>query len=312
MTDSPRVTWPSPARTTLPLRRTDKTVVDRISRWVAMSATVDYSSAPEAAHPGGSPCNRSFFRGFQGSFGNQRNRYKCDIYRLRRRPYFVAHAPVCRRSLPRQSIARDAGKYAGRTGNGTDELPFAAAGARIGDAGRMLDLDRGFRPARLRGSDPHGGPAAGAAEAGAAGRGQPGLAGNGPSVSVRRQPHFVQTARQRARPGVTQGCPEINPGQSPPLPAIRGEDAGVSRTGERDAFRDQHRHRRTRLGAAGDRSRADEFEPAVSLPAAGHAHNVARPRGRDLGQRPGPRGLVLFQTGSRRPQALEALAEQAR
>ena len=45
MTDSPSVTWPSPASTTLPFRRTDKTVVDRISRFLDMSAIFDYNSA---------------------------------------------------------------------------------------------------------------------------------------------------------------------------------------------------------------------------------------------------------------------------
>ena len=45
--DSPRVTWPSPAMTTLPLRRTDKTVVERISRFFVMSAILDYNSAGE-------------------------------------------------------------------------------------------------------------------------------------------------------------------------------------------------------------------------------------------------------------------------
>ena len=45
MTDSPSVTWPSPARTTLPLRRMDKTVVDRISLFVDMGAILDYTSA---------------------------------------------------------------------------------------------------------------------------------------------------------------------------------------------------------------------------------------------------------------------------
>src|SRR5579871_6224300 len=45
ITDSPSVTWPSPAKTTVPLRRTDNTVVDRISRFCAMSAIFDYSSA---------------------------------------------------------------------------------------------------------------------------------------------------------------------------------------------------------------------------------------------------------------------------
>src|SRR5271155_2798538 len=49
MTDSPRVTWPSPARTTLPLRRMDKTVVERISRFVDMGTILDYSSGePDA------------------------------------------------------------------------------------------------------------------------------------------------------------------------------------------------------------------------------------------------------------------------
>jgi hypothetical protein len=47
MTDSPSVTCPSPARTTLPFRRIDKTVVDRISRFVGMSAIPDYSSAEQ-------------------------------------------------------------------------------------------------------------------------------------------------------------------------------------------------------------------------------------------------------------------------
>src|ERR1700691_2664987 len=44
MTDSPSVTCPSPARTTLPLRRMDKTVVERIRRFVDMSAILNYSS----------------------------------------------------------------------------------------------------------------------------------------------------------------------------------------------------------------------------------------------------------------------------
>src|SRR5258706_9543779 len=44
MTDSPSVTCPSPARTTLPLRRMDSTVVERISRFVDMRAILDYSS----------------------------------------------------------------------------------------------------------------------------------------------------------------------------------------------------------------------------------------------------------------------------
>jgi hypothetical protein len=37
------VTCPSPASTTLPLRRMDKTVVERISRFVDMGAILDYS-----------------------------------------------------------------------------------------------------------------------------------------------------------------------------------------------------------------------------------------------------------------------------
>src|SRR5271163_3311630 len=48
MTDSPSVTCPSPARTTLPLRRMDKTVVERISRFVDMGAILDYSSEAAA------------------------------------------------------------------------------------------------------------------------------------------------------------------------------------------------------------------------------------------------------------------------
>src|SRR5258708_4698028 len=50
MTDSPSVTWPSPARTTLPLRRVGRTVVERISRFVGMSAILDYSSGGKPAH----------------------------------------------------------------------------------------------------------------------------------------------------------------------------------------------------------------------------------------------------------------------
>src|SRR5689334_19232837 len=44
MTPSPRVTCPSPAMTTLPLRRTQRTVVDRIKRFVLMRVILDYSS----------------------------------------------------------------------------------------------------------------------------------------------------------------------------------------------------------------------------------------------------------------------------
>src|ERR1700730_14996610 len=44
MTPSPSVTWPSPAMTTVPLRRTLRTVVERIRRFVGMSAILDYSS----------------------------------------------------------------------------------------------------------------------------------------------------------------------------------------------------------------------------------------------------------------------------
>src|SRR5690348_962297 len=45
MTPSPSVTWPSPAMTTAPLRRTQRTVVDRIRRFVGMRAILDYNSA---------------------------------------------------------------------------------------------------------------------------------------------------------------------------------------------------------------------------------------------------------------------------
>src|SRR5579872_275722 len=44
MTDSPSVTCPSPARTTLPLRRMDRTVVERIRRFWGMRVILDYSS----------------------------------------------------------------------------------------------------------------------------------------------------------------------------------------------------------------------------------------------------------------------------
>src|SRR5580704_2109101 len=44
MTPSPSVTWPSPAMTTAPLRRTQRTVVDRIRRFVGMRAILDYNS----------------------------------------------------------------------------------------------------------------------------------------------------------------------------------------------------------------------------------------------------------------------------
>src|SRR4029079_6788045 len=44
MTPSPSVTWPSPAMTTVPLRRTERTVVERIRRFVGMSAILDYNS----------------------------------------------------------------------------------------------------------------------------------------------------------------------------------------------------------------------------------------------------------------------------
>src|ERR1700682_3852251 len=47
MTPSPTVTWPSPAMTTVPLRRTLRTVVERIRRFVGMSAILDYSSGQE-------------------------------------------------------------------------------------------------------------------------------------------------------------------------------------------------------------------------------------------------------------------------
>src|SRR5450755_4661721 len=45
MTPSPSVTWPSPAMTTVPLRRTLRTAVERIRRVVGMSAILDYNSA---------------------------------------------------------------------------------------------------------------------------------------------------------------------------------------------------------------------------------------------------------------------------
>src|ERR1700680_4146864 len=51
MTPSPRVTWPSPAMTTAPLRRTQRTVVERIRRFVGMSAILDYSSVAGGALP---------------------------------------------------------------------------------------------------------------------------------------------------------------------------------------------------------------------------------------------------------------------
>ncbi len=47
MTPSPSVTWPSPAMTTVPLRRTLRTVVERIRRFVGMSAILDYNSGQD-------------------------------------------------------------------------------------------------------------------------------------------------------------------------------------------------------------------------------------------------------------------------
>src|SRR5206468_1527237 len=49
MTPSPSVTWPSPAMTTAPVRRTQRTVVERIRRLVGMSAILDYNSADHVA-----------------------------------------------------------------------------------------------------------------------------------------------------------------------------------------------------------------------------------------------------------------------
>src|SRR5882757_8758689 len=51
MTPSPRVTWPSPAMTTAPLRRTHRTVVDRIRRFVGMRAILDYNSPRGDSRP---------------------------------------------------------------------------------------------------------------------------------------------------------------------------------------------------------------------------------------------------------------------
>src|SRR5229473_507128 len=48
MMPSPSVTWPSPAMTTLPLRRTQRTVVERTKRFVCMSPILYYSSAKRA------------------------------------------------------------------------------------------------------------------------------------------------------------------------------------------------------------------------------------------------------------------------
>src|SRR5438552_4494317 len=45
MTPSPRVTCPSPAMTTTPLRRTHKTVVERTSLFLLIGTILDYSSA---------------------------------------------------------------------------------------------------------------------------------------------------------------------------------------------------------------------------------------------------------------------------
>src|SRR5712671_935122 len=45
MTDSPSVTWPSPAMTTLSLRRTQRTVVERILRRAGVSAVSSVAAA---------------------------------------------------------------------------------------------------------------------------------------------------------------------------------------------------------------------------------------------------------------------------
>src|SRR5882762_5496691 len=60
MTPSPSVTWPSPAMTTVPLRRTLRTVVDRIRRFVGMRANLDYNSADHVGTAAlGCPVERS-------------------------------------------------------------------------------------------------------------------------------------------------------------------------------------------------------------------------------------------------------------
>src|SRR5467141_786757 len=45
MTDSPSVTWPSPAMTTLSSRRTQRTVVERMRRGVGLSAVLSVATA---------------------------------------------------------------------------------------------------------------------------------------------------------------------------------------------------------------------------------------------------------------------------
>src|ERR1700730_12012251 len=75
ITDSPSVTCPSPARTTFPLRRTDKTVVDRISRFVVMSAILDYSSALSRRSCQGTRWSCTFHLRFQGVIGERRESF---------------------------------------------------------------------------------------------------------------------------------------------------------------------------------------------------------------------------------------------
>src|SRR5260370_40336032 len=45
MTDSPSVTWPSPAMTTLSSRRTQRTVVERMRRGAGLSAVLSVAAA---------------------------------------------------------------------------------------------------------------------------------------------------------------------------------------------------------------------------------------------------------------------------
>src|SRR4051794_25198217 len=98
ITDSPSVTWPSPANTTVPLRRTHKTVVERISLFFAMSVIFDYSSANGALSEARQPTP---IQPFTGCFGNHIRDYRCDIYPPRCGPVTSTHAPVRRGSLQR-------------------------------------------------------------------------------------------------------------------------------------------------------------------------------------------------------------------
>src|SRR5258708_21794357 len=196
MIDSPRVTWPSPDSTPLPFRRTDKTVVDRISRFPVMSTIFDYSSRTKRiarANLGRKSALRIIFPTLPSPRVTSVELLRVTL-RASPRPLTLRHATICCRTVSGYFVPGDLESRCGTAGTRLGRLLVSTASLGNGAKWGLLYADRGLRSSRRRRSYPHGRPTAAGAEARAARPGQPGMAGDGTSVSVRGQPYSLQAA----------------------------------------------------------------------------------------------------------------------